>query len=173
MTYSCSEFTDDITNELIRIGLLKAEDLPDDDPGELTNLVFAAVNRLAQSREDVRQAASSLAGALRSCSEQILQMQGMFGDSDGAIAQALEDADEALEKYRTMAVQRGELTPEPTIYVASVKAEGGGTDFILVGAVGETEARELLGDWELQELEVLTPGWLDGVYGGMCYLTGI
>lgn len=43
-------------------------------------------------------AAPMLLAALESCVEQILQMRGMFDDSDGAIEGALEDAMDAIAR---------------------------------------------------------------------------
>lgn len=43
--------------------------------------------------------ASELAGALANCIEQIHQMKGMFDDEDGTIQEALDAAEEALNRY--------------------------------------------------------------------------
>lgn len=47
--------------------------------------------------------ARDLAGALEACSGQVEQMSGLFPDDDGAIAGALDDADQAIEAYRIAA----------------------------------------------------------------------
>jgi hypothetical protein len=46
--------------------------------------------------------ARDLAGALEACTDQIEQMQGMFGE-DPDIAKAMDDADQAIEAYRIAA----------------------------------------------------------------------
>ena len=55
MTYSCSDFTDDILNEFTRVGAITAEELRnadlDDNPSEQANLVLAALARLVETRE--------------------------------------------------------------------------------------------------------------------------
>lgn len=56
MTYSCSDFTDDILNQLGDLGLLKSEDVPDDDPSEQADLAMAAIILLAKQRDELIQA---------------------------------------------------------------------------------------------------------------------
>jgi hypothetical protein len=43
MSYSCSDFTDDVLAKCVSLGLLRAEDIPDDDPETQAGLVFAAL----------------------------------------------------------------------------------------------------------------------------------
>lgn len=111
MTYSCSDFTDDIVAELIRLGLIEQEAVPDDDPSLQADLALAAIGRLVDARKTLAATASTLTGALQSCMEQIQQMQGMFDDNDGAIAQSLEDGEKAMEEFRRFGAVRG---PEVT-----------------------------------------------------------
>lgn len=47
-------------------------------------------------------ALSNASGAICSLQEQIDQMSGMFSDSDGAIAQSIEDGDEALAAIKSV-----------------------------------------------------------------------
>jgi len=44
MTYSCSDLVDDVTNNLINLGILKEENIPDDSPeGQATLIIQAMV----------------------------------------------------------------------------------------------------------------------------------
>lgn len=46
MTYSCSDFTDDVINRLVDIGALGTVQIPEDDPQAQANLALAAINAL-------------------------------------------------------------------------------------------------------------------------------
>lgn len=50
-------------------------------------------------------AMQNMAGALQSCVDQIQQMKGMFDDADGAIAAALQDAEDALDSHRALGLK--------------------------------------------------------------------
>lgn len=67
--------------------------------------------------------ARDLAGALSSCSDQIGQMRGMFDDGDGAIAEAVEAADEASEAYTTACAASPD-TPSSPLRLTAVVAGG-------------------------------------------------
>lgn len=60
-------------------------------------------NNNSHERDDVvgRQHDADLAGALDSCLTQIYQMKGLFDDSDGAIQNAIDDAELVLQAHRT------------------------------------------------------------------------
>jgi len=51
-----------------------------------------------------------LAAALDGLLQQTYQMRGMFGDEDGAIVRAVEDAEEALNRYRTARRRKRDLS---------------------------------------------------------------
>ena len=46
MAFSCTDFTDDVLNNLTELGLIRAEDVEEDDPRAQANLVRAAINGL-------------------------------------------------------------------------------------------------------------------------------
>jgi hypothetical protein len=59
---------------------------------------------------------SALLGALDACTTQIEQMRGMFDDSDGTIAQALEDAEDAVamaKERRVFGALKGKVDDVP------------------------------------------------------------
>ena len=43
MTYSCSDLADDVMNNLVNVGLLQAQDIPDDSPERQASLVIKAI----------------------------------------------------------------------------------------------------------------------------------
>jgi hypothetical protein len=43
MAYSCSDFVDDVLNNLVILGLLKKDDIPDDDPEAQATLAIQSV----------------------------------------------------------------------------------------------------------------------------------
>ena len=43
MTYSCSDFTDDVLNCLVEAGAIEADAIPDNNPGGQADLVVAAI----------------------------------------------------------------------------------------------------------------------------------
>lgn len=47
MSYSCSDFTDDVLAAAVRYGWIKPEDIPDDDPEGQASLVLAALAQFA------------------------------------------------------------------------------------------------------------------------------
>lgn len=51
MTYSCSDFTDEILNRMGELGMLKEGEVPDDEPGEQGPLAIMALNKLHQQRD--------------------------------------------------------------------------------------------------------------------------
>lgn len=53
-----------------------------------------------EAKPDHREVLDEAAGALSACVEQIGQMEGMFDDEDGTIADAVEAAEDALESIR-------------------------------------------------------------------------
>ncbi len=46
MAFSCTDFTDAVLNNLTELGLIRAEDVEEDDPQAQANLVRAAINGL-------------------------------------------------------------------------------------------------------------------------------
>ena len=73
------------------------------------DLFVAAV--FAPPLERTRELVDTLAGALQSCEHQMSQMEGMFDDEDGTIAQAFEDAEHAQACVK--AWRAGEPLPPP------------------------------------------------------------
>lgn len=51
MTYSCTDFTDDMLNKLVNAGLIKAEDVPCDDPEYQSRLAIGAVDSMLERIE--------------------------------------------------------------------------------------------------------------------------
>ncbi|WP_175145536.1 hypothetical protein, partial [Paraburkholderia phenoliruptrix] len=47
MTYSCTDFTDDVINRLIELDLIKKDIVPADDTQEQANIVLRAIDSLA------------------------------------------------------------------------------------------------------------------------------
>ena len=43
MTYSCSDLADDVMNNLVNVGLLQAQDIPDDSPERQASLMIKAI----------------------------------------------------------------------------------------------------------------------------------
>jgi len=69
MAFSCTDFTDDVLNNLTELGLIRAEDVEEDDPRAQANLVRAAINGLvvktAGSQEiEARQFFNELLGSV-------------------------------------------------------------------------------------------------------------
>lgn len=54
------------------------------------------------------------------------------------------------------------------LYVVSVDADGGGTDYVLVAAQSEADAREACPNAE--DIVELTADWLEAEYGGVAVL---
>ncbi|MGR4927302.1 hypothetical protein ACIPUD_10895 [Bradyrhizobium sp. CAR08] len=157
MTYSCSDFTDDIIGALD----VTIPDSADDSPSDQADICMAEIGRLQVARVvlsavradnpefetgamvdhadvttrlakrwpeiaaaladvpmlppaapspgiDWRSIAQDLAGALSSTMQQIEQMQDMFGDEDGTIAQSLEDAEAARARNHAA----GKIAPD-------------------------------------------------------------
>jgi rhodanese-related sulfurtransferase len=83
------------------------DDSPDERKARAADAVAVALAAYAQlldvpppaSLTDWHAIAGKLVGALNGTVEQINQMHGMFGDADGAIQQALDDAEEAMTVY--------------------------------------------------------------------------
>ncbi len=46
MAFSCTDFTDDVLNNLTELGLIRSEDVEQDNPQAQANLVRAAINGL-------------------------------------------------------------------------------------------------------------------------------
>jgi hypothetical protein len=53
MSYSCSDFTDDVLNRLRGHGLLEDKDIPDDDPEEQARLACQAIDLLVAKRDEL------------------------------------------------------------------------------------------------------------------------
>lgn len=89
MTYSCSDFTDDILNEFTRVGAITAEELSnadlDDNPSEQANLVLAALARLVETREALAAYKLAVDGFLASAGLTLEQ----FADADERVTKAL------------------------------------------------------------------------------------
>lgn len=79
--YSCTDFTDDVLAEFIRLGLLNDTDLPDDDPATQSELVHNAIQALAKQRDE-------LAEALRQIEEYPLAHNMTNGGDSGHKAMA-------------------------------------------------------------------------------------
>jgi hypothetical protein len=43
MAYSCTDFADDVLNSLLDVGLIKATDIPEDDPQAQASLVISSI----------------------------------------------------------------------------------------------------------------------------------
>jgi len=43
MTYSCTDFADDVLNNLVNLGIVRDADVPDDDPEAQANLVIRTI----------------------------------------------------------------------------------------------------------------------------------
>ena len=43
MAYSCTDFADDVINNLVNLGIVRDADVPDDDPEAQANLVFRTI----------------------------------------------------------------------------------------------------------------------------------
>jgi len=53
MSYTCTDFTDDVVNAFVDHGLINDDDVPDDDPSAQADLVFEALNKLIKQRDDL------------------------------------------------------------------------------------------------------------------------
>ncbi len=184
MSYSCTDFTDDILNAL----KIEVPDEAEDSPSDQADLALAEIERLQKAErpglhfdnqetgiilaglrmiqrmgvhsdeEDIasgggefepfgdddidalcerlntpvststnidwRSIARDLAAALQSATGQIEQMRGMFDDSDGAIAQALKDADEASEAYTKAAASLPAAPSSDNVTVWTLTTDG-------------------------------------------------
>ena len=52
MTFSCTDFTDNILNRLITLGLITEDDYDHEDPESQSEAAIAAINKLCAPRED-------------------------------------------------------------------------------------------------------------------------
>jgi len=62
MSYSCSDFTEDVLNCLVTTGAIQSEAIPADSPGEQSDLAVAAIIDMSRALLACRFAAELLAG---------------------------------------------------------------------------------------------------------------
>jgi hypothetical protein len=240
MSYSCTDFTDDILNAL----KIEVPDEAEDSPSDQADLALAEIERLQKAErpglhfdnqetgiilaglrmiqrmgvhsdeEDIasgggefepfgdddidalcerlntpvststnidwRSIARDLAAALQSATGQIEQMRGMFDDADGAIAQALKDADEASEAYTKAAAYLPAAPSSVTQTVWTVTTDGDNmpteTNVFLTEAEAFEHVRDGLMDackpTQLASLKAMPTEQLSGAweetYDGFC-----
>jgi hypothetical protein len=86
MAFSCTDFTDDVLNNLTELGLIRAADVEEDDPQAQANLVRAAINGLV-----VKAAGSQEIEALQFFNELLASVETLGGVADlygtGALVQ--------------------------------------------------------------------------------------
>lgn len=64
MSYSCSDFTDDMLRILAHRGIIDGERIPDDDPEAQAELAAEGINDVADSARDLKAAVHALRSAL-------------------------------------------------------------------------------------------------------------
>lgn len=72
MTYSSSNFNDDVLGELVRVGVV-SENVPDDDPETQAQLAIAGIGKLVQARDAL--------ASYRSAVHKLLERRGVVPDA--------------------------------------------------------------------------------------------
>lgn len=84
MTFSCSDFADEVLAEFIRLRLVDGSECEDDNASQHAGLCMGALSGLVAAADSLR--------------HQVEQMRGMFDDADGTIAAACADYDNLFKK---------------------------------------------------------------------------
>ena len=63
MAFSCTDFTDNILNHLIQLGVIREDDYDPEDPESQANAAIAAINKLSAPREVLLSPGSPPTGA--------------------------------------------------------------------------------------------------------------
>lgn len=95
MTYSSSNFNDDVLGELVRVGVVP-EDVPDDDPETQAHLAIAGIGKLVQARDAL--------ATYRSAVHELLERQGVV--TDAGFHAADEKAGELLDGEQRVAPRK-------------------------------------------------------------------
>ena len=70
MTYSCSDFTDDVLHQLVQSGVLKEDKIPDDDPEIQALLACDAIYALSTQRYALRAALTQCASFIENVTDE-------------------------------------------------------------------------------------------------------
>ncbi|SAL50327.1 hypothetical protein AWB64_05319 [Caballeronia sordidicola] len=115
MSYSCSDFTDDVLNKLTGLGLIRPEDVDENDPESQANLVIAAITEVAG-----KAACTAAAGSAQLFFEELLASV----ETLGAIAEQHDPAVLAQLMYLQSAIAKGthiELYPAEAAVLGFVR----------------------------------------------------
>lgn len=102
MTYSCTDFTDDITNRLIEVGAITAEESQDpeasDNPGLQAGYALNAIKRLAEAKDSLQFLMVTLSEFAKTTGTSLQY---------GPLCEASERAAKALRKFQVLPSQKG------------------------------------------------------------------
>jgi hypothetical protein len=112
MTISCTDFTDNILNLLVGLGVLNCDDFEPDDPGSQSEAATAAIRKLADNAGGRKTPATRTIEAVSLC------------DSHSRAARFMRELLDAHETLTEIAEQKGARTLADCMYMLSALQKG-------------------------------------------------